>query len=279
METNCQLIVNADDLGWAPGRDRGIFRTVEQGIVTSVSLFANGSTFAEAVCELKQSDVGVGVHLNLSEGRALTGPIRGLTDEQGIFLGKQRSRVVFATGGFDHQAAGEELRCQIQRLLDAGLELDHIDSHQHMFLFPTLTPLMVELCDSFQIGATRLPWPAEDPLADPAPPLGDELRLYRHYAADVQRATCEAQLFTPDGLWGMPLLNCLDEAALLTLIAQLTPGCWELMVHPGDEDDGIPFCGPQRRREQQALTAASVRHAIEQHGITLTSFGAAQCVS
>lgn len=36
-----QLIVNADDLGRAPGIDRGIVRAHREGIVTSATLIAN----------------------------------------------------------------------------------------------------------------------------------------------------------------------------------------------------------------------------------------------
>jgi hypothetical protein len=43
-----KLIIMADDLGIAPERDEGIFAAFENGIVTSASLFVNGSTSREA---------------------------------------------------------------------------------------------------------------------------------------------------------------------------------------------------------------------------------------
>lgn len=279
MKNLCQLIVNADDLGWAPGRDRGIFRTIECGIVTSVSLFANGATFAAAVAELQQHPVAVGVHLNLSEGRALTGPIRGLTDDSGMFLNKAASRAAFAAAQFDLAAAEQELHTQLQRVLDGGLVVDHLDSHQHMFLFPALTPMMIRLCRHFNLSAVRLPLPAEDAAEDPGGQLGRELALYRNHAPALQRLTAQAHLVTPRGLWGMPLLDRLDETALLAVLEQLPAGCWELMVHPGEQDRDLPFCGIERVREQDALIAAATRRAVERHGIELTTFGALACAS
>ncbi len=67
------LIVNADDLGWTAGVNRGIAEAHRNGIVTSASLLANGEEFAEAV-ELarKTRGLGVGVHLNLSDGPPIT---------------------------------------------------------------------------------------------------------------------------------------------------------------------------------------------------------------
>jgi predicted glycoside hydrolase/deacetylase ChbG (UPF0249 family) len=43
-----KLVIMADDLGIAPERDEGIFAAFESGIVTSASLFVNGSTSREA---------------------------------------------------------------------------------------------------------------------------------------------------------------------------------------------------------------------------------------
>jgi hypothetical protein len=43
-----KLVIMADDLGIAPERDEGIFAAFENGIVTSASLFVNGSTSREA---------------------------------------------------------------------------------------------------------------------------------------------------------------------------------------------------------------------------------------
>ncbi len=63
------LIVNADDLGWTEGVNRGIADAHRNGIVTSASLLANGAAFESAV-EMARSApaLGVGVHLNLNDG-------------------------------------------------------------------------------------------------------------------------------------------------------------------------------------------------------------------
>ncbi|MGC0774685.1 MAG: ChbG/HpnK family deacetylase, partial [Candidatus Acidiferrum sp.] len=63
------LIVNADDLGWTEGVNRGIAEAHRNGIVTSASLLANGAAFASGVeVTRKTPGLGVGVHLNLSDG-------------------------------------------------------------------------------------------------------------------------------------------------------------------------------------------------------------------
>ena len=49
------LIVNADDLGWTDGVNRGILDAFRGGIVTSTSLLANGSAFVAGAKAAKSS--------------------------------------------------------------------------------------------------------------------------------------------------------------------------------------------------------------------------------
>src|ERR1700730_18377659 len=62
------LIVNADDLGWTAGVNRGIAEAHRNGIVTSAALLADGEAFAEAVEVAHETRaLGVGVHLILTD--------------------------------------------------------------------------------------------------------------------------------------------------------------------------------------------------------------------
>lgn len=273
MAPHHALIVNADDLGWAPGRDRGILQTIDTGIVTSVSLLANGPHFTTAAEQVQKRQVGLGVHLNLSEGNALTGYIDGLTDSEGKFLGKCRARASFIHAAFDSAAALRELKAQVEKILAQGLTPDHVDYHQHMGIFPATLALIVEVCCTYEIRAARLSYPVEAQQHDPKGDLGAELHLYRRFGAAMRAELGRAGIFFPAGIWGMPLLNSLDSATLTSLLEQIPPGCWELMVHPGEQDAGIPFCGPERQHEQQALTCAAVREVIRARNIQLITFG------
>src|SRR6267378_7716510 len=84
------LIVNADDLGWTAGVNRGIAEAHRNGIVTSASLLANGEAFAEAV-ELARDTggLGVGVHMNLNDGQTVAPreSVPSLVNDSGEFEG------------------------------------------------------------------------------------------------------------------------------------------------------------------------------------------------
>ena len=51
-----RLIVNADDLGADEARNRGIFEAIDAGVVTSVSLLANGPSFEDAARRIRNLD-------------------------------------------------------------------------------------------------------------------------------------------------------------------------------------------------------------------------------
>lgn len=315
-----QLIVNADDLGSGPQRDRGIFAAFTGGIVTSASLLANGASLVSAAREALARGLPVGVHLNLSEGSALAGPIAGLTDAAGNFPGKTTLRGILLNGQLARDAIRRELLAQIECVRAAGLVPDHLDTHQHCLLFPALTGIVADVAESSGIRALRLPRPAETDGGNPgeadcaafpagqAPaddmvsalcsessfsqkgvhspgagsppsvsPLKAELALYRQLAPAARDTLHARNLWTPDGLWGMPLLNRLDAASLTDTLARIPAGAWELMTHPGHVDPEDPFGGPARETELNALTSPEIRRLIDERGIELTSFGACAC--
>jgi len=276
--TAIRLIVNADDLGSGPAMDRGIFHAFQKGVVTSASLLANGASFAEAAREARIQGLPVGVHLNLAEGRSLTGEIRGLTTSGG-FPGKAETRRRLATGSVDFQALRSELIAQVGRLFDAGLRPDHFDTHQHTFLFPEAARAVLQAARHFGITAARLPLPVEPATETPEGPLGEELALYRGLAPAAARALQMVGVATPDGLWGMAWLNRIDEPALADILHALTPGTWELMVHPGGCNPADPFATRERETEVVALTSPWIGNLVRQRQIQLIHFGELVCAS
>ena len=272
-----RLIVNADDLGCSPQRDRGIFAAHANGIVSSASLLANGASFAAAAEEARRCALPVGVHLNLADGGAVTGPIPGLTDDRGTFPGKTGLRTILGRDLGCRDGIRRELLAQIERVRRAGIEPDHLDTHQHSLLFPSLTGIIVEVASSAGIRALRLPVPAEPAESDPPGRLGEDLALYRRLAPALRQALRQAGAWTPDGLYGMGLLNHLDTDSLAGLLAAVTAGTWELMTHPGCHDPCDPFGGPERETELAALTAPAIHRLAASRGMMLTSFKECAC--
>lgn len=157
-----RLVINGDDLGLLPGIDRGLARAAGEGIVSSLSLLANGPAFDSGVALCRsRPDIGVGAHLALAEGRALTtwedggmgrGPENLLPADYRHFIGD-----FFVLRRINLQRVTTELRAQLERILGTGIRPDHLDGHQHLHLFPPLAPVFAGLAREYGIPAVRLP--------------------------------------------------------------------------------------------------------------------------
>ncbi|MBW2478008.1 MAG: ChbG/HpnK family deacetylase, partial [Deltaproteobacteria bacterium] len=167
---------------------------------------------------------------------------------------------------------------QIERVFAAGLNPDHLDTHQHFHLFPRLLSVVITLAKRFDIIRLRKPCPAEPLAMDPGGGFGQELKLYRTLCAQTHLDdACKANLITPDGIWGMPLLNRLDTESLCRLLEGLPEGVWELMTHPGYPFANDGFSGPERAKELVALTSEAARKIIVERKIRLISFEDLPC--
>jgi len=80
-----RLIVNADDFGLTPGVSAGILSAHHHGIVTSTTLLATAAIDPEQLAALRDSGLGVGIHVNLTLGRPLSNG-RSLVDADGRFV-------------------------------------------------------------------------------------------------------------------------------------------------------------------------------------------------
>ena len=272
-----RLIINADDLGSGPGRDKGILWAFQEGLISSASILANGPTFQEAAQRALHHGLPIGVHLNLSEGRPLTGALPGITDNRGSLPGKYRLRSLLDRPLRNAQDIFDELSAQVSRVIEAGLQPDHLDTHQHFFLFPELTDMVIALAREHGIPALRLPLPAEEVVGPVPPLLAREMSLYRRLAPAAAIKIQKSGLFASDGLLGMSLLHDLTKESLCRILQQLPDGTWELMVHPGYPDMEGSFSGPQRLKELQALASSSFQTLLVARQVQTTTFGALAC--
>ena len=125
------LIVNADDFGLTAGVSRGILEAHRHGIVTSTTLLVNREIPPSLIEELAASDLGVGVHLNLTLGSPVASANRvpSLVDAEGRFIRDAREASA--------RAKVDEARIELGTQIDAfrtimGRFPTHLDSHHHV---------------------------------------------------------------------------------------------------------------------------------------------------
>jgi predicted glycoside hydrolase/deacetylase ChbG (UPF0249 family) len=239
------LITNADDFGFTRDVNEGIVHAHRHGILTATTLMATGPAFEHAV-ELARDnpDLDVGAHLVLvgSNGFPPTVP---------------RLMAAVAQGRIQIY---DELSRQVTRILDAGIQPTHLDTHKHTHLLPPVLDAVARLA-----AELRIPW-VRKPLHVPIPFVNPW--LHRKLTRRGARTT---------GYFaGFKMTGRFDAAGLAALIRDLPEGVTEFMCHPG-------FCTPElqaantrlkecRRRELDALTSPEARTAIQESQVTLARY-------
>jgi hopanoid biosynthesis associated protein HpnK len=285
------LIVNADDFGWTEGVNRGIAEAFRHGIVTSTSLVANGEAFANAV-ELAQTtpDLGVGVHLNLSDGTPVAEPgtVTSLLNDRGKFAGGTKGLLLRrASGGLLLDEVEREWDAQIQKVRDAGIAPTHLDGHKHVHMLPGLFEVALKLAKRQGIGAVRVALEASSLRAALASGAkqnagvvmkqGVEARGLKLLARDARELAERAGIATADYFCGIAQTGELTREGLEELLKNLPEGTTELMCHPGYADAALGKTPTRlqesRQIELKILTDTGIRNLVASQGIRLIDYG------
>jgi chitin disaccharide deacetylase len=225
------LIVNADDFGLSSGVNAGVARTHEEGILTSASLMVRQAGAEEAAAYARAMPaLGVGLHVDLGEWVRQDGAWTPVYEVVPI--------------NDDPHAVEAEVHAQLAQFRAlTGSEPTHLDSHQHVHNWESVTEI-------FQRLATQLGVPLRHQLGGVVY-CGD---LYGH---DER---------------GLPIPEAISPAALMEIILRLGPGVTELACHPGiGADTGSPY-GREREQEVEVLCDPGIAEALHREGIALRSF-------
>jgi predicted glycoside hydrolase/deacetylase ChbG (UPF0249 family) len=227
--------------------------------------------------------LGVGCHVVLVDGQPVLSArnqIPNLADPagdcfrpslwdflNGLYREKSRKR-------FREQIEAET-RAQIEFLQSKGLRLTHIDTHKHTHIFPAVLWPILRAARACGIRAIRNPF--EPYWAIHATPRAPWIRLaevcaLRWFEPMCRRIIAEEEFTTTDGTIAVAATGVLDAATLRSLLQKLPAGTWELVTHPGYNDDALAKVNTRLRTsreiEYRALQAIREFPAIE-----LVSFG------
>ena len=147
-----KFILNADDFGMSGAYNRAIKEGYEAGLLKSTSLVANGNAYDEAINVVVPacSELGVGVHLNIIEGKSLVKDLDRLTDAEGNFNNSYGKLILKAYNPKD-----KIFLAQIEKIKKSGVNITHIDSHVHTHAIPPIFALVCELAKEYGIKQVR----------------------------------------------------------------------------------------------------------------------------
>ena len=284
------LIVNADDLGWTEGINRGIADAHRRGLVTSTSLLANGRAFESGVAvHRNQPELGVGVHLNLSDGppTAAASRVAGLLNKAGELEGGPESLLLrIAARSLPLDEVELEWDAQIAKIKGAGIAPTHLDGHKHVHMLPGLFPVALRLARKHGIGAIRIAH-EESRLRAVLSSAGElktsvllkqgiQARGLKMLARDAREMAQRAGISATDYFCGIAQTGELTREGVLRLLEILPEGATELMCHPGYVDAELAKSETRlqasRQKEVEILTDTEIRNVVASQGIRLIDY-------
>lgn len=175
----------------------------------------------------------------------------------------------YVAGRIDRRAIALETSRQLQRIADAGLEIRHVNSHQHLHMLPGIFALVLHIAATLRIPYIRLPRDAHPR----ATRVGRWVAVrVLAYLSDRARAALNGSgLRSDDRTIGVMDAGRITSSRLLVLLEHVE-GVTELVAHPGEGEGEIARRYAWRYRwddERQALCDPRARSKIATAGITL----------
>jgi predicted glycoside hydrolase/deacetylase ChbG (UPF0249 family) len=268
------LVVNADDYGLTSAVSLGILHAHRRGVVTSTSVLALAPGFRTTVPWLRdEGSLGVGAHLAAvgEDPPLLTArEIPTLVDRRGHLPVSWRHLLPrLLARRVDPDDIAREFGAQLDAIRAEGLAVDHLDTHQHLHLWPGVREVVLDLAVRAEVPAVRVTRSVARSVVG---------ATVRRLARRLERDAKADGLAFPADAAGLDEAGRLDTTTVLSALDRLArseAAGLELSAHPGAHED------PDRDRyrwgyrwgdELDALCAPEVRDAIDRHGFRLGTY-------
>ncbi len=264
-----KLIITGDDFGLSLPINEAVEEAHHRGILTTASLMVGSRATGDAVERARRfPSLKVGLHLVLVDGSSVLPPeaIPNLVDQRG----RLSSHLIEAGMNFFfwpkvRQQLEAEIRAQFEAFQKTGLLLDHVNTHHHMHLHPTVSGLVLKVGSDYGMRAMRLPY---EPLLPSwrASRNGLLLRtstwlLLSPWVSVLKKRFRRAKVHSNDLVFGMNESGHMNLDLVLRLLSQLPSGVTEIYFHPGGNT-----------KELEALTHPAIRQALLSLQIQTISF-------
>jgi len=261
------LIFTADDFGLHERVNEAVERAHLHGVLTAASLMVAAPAAHDAVVRARRlPDLRVGLHLVLADGAAFLPreAIPALVDAHGRF-GDNMVRDGFRFFFLPHvrKQLALEIRAQFEAFAKTGLPLDHVNTHKHFHLHPTVLALIIKIGREYGMRAMRLPCESNEPV------------WLKPWISLVRARLDRAGIAHNDYVVGIAKTGQMDETVLLDALERLPDGVGEIYCHPAVAGDEALTPGMRTYRhadELDALLSPRVAAAIEAAGATRGGF-------
>ena len=271
--TDRLLIINNDDAGMCHAANLATIEGMEKGSITTSTIMAP-CPWASEIAEYakKNPERDFGVHLtHTSEWRhyrwgtvASKDNVKGLLDEYGYL--HRSIEAVYANA--TPEEALIEGRAQIQKLIDAGVPVTHIDSHMgtvqvNLEFFKTY----IQLAAEFNLPMRMASWETMERVGKGNGKIRDELKALGFVFTDY---------YIFDEVEGGTYGKANTKEFWINIIKNLKPGITELFIHATvltDESRSITGSAQKRAEEYECFTHdPDIKKLLEDEGIILIGY-------
>ena len=208
----------------------------------------------------------IGVHLNITWGKPNQkfDSVSTLINTDRSFLNLKDFIIKYLSKKISLNEIFLEFRSQIESVIENSIYPSHLDSHQHIHLFPGIYKIVKKLSLDYNI-----PW-----VRKPFEPVNSSFHNFTKRTILSLLTLYNAPLSYKNnnfrGLGIQENSNYLDQ--LLNIIKNLPSGKTELMVHPAEKDDVLKNIDPfveSRFTELNSLCNPEVINEINSQNIVL----------
>lgn len=151
----------SDDFGYSAKADRGIIRLIRRGKLFGVSILSTMVSSA-SIRQLKRtlqkkSNLILGVHINLIEGKPILNyiKIKSLLNGEGEFFPLVLFILKLLFKRVDKAQVKSEIESQLTLLKSQGLRVKALDSHQHTHALSPVAEIVVDASSKYGIPYIR----------------------------------------------------------------------------------------------------------------------------
>lgn len=284
------VIINADDFGLNKNINRGVIKVFREGLLTSASLIVNMPGFEDAVSLIRENPgLDIGIHINIIRGKPILPCAKlGSLTEGEYFLGgvsKILRMIYLKRQGLEE--IEKECRAQIEKLLQRGVTITHLDSEKHIHMVKPIFKTIARIASEYKISnirvANEMPYLYQNMFNLP---LIIKKQFYKSLLLSIismqNRAMIQQyNIKTADYFYS--IINADDNKityAYQRAFYNLRDGITEILCHPGYHVDSelqeYSFCFGKfhinREKELNALLDPALKDLINKLNIRLISF-------
>jgi hopanoid biosynthesis associated protein HpnK len=275
-----RVIITGDDFGLSLAVNEAIEEAHRKGVLSTASLMVGAKASADAMERARRlPTLRVGLHIVLVEGSPVLPPqeVPDLVDERGWFSSHLiRAGINFFFRPKVRRQLEAEIRAQFQAFQETGLPMDHVNTHHHIHLHPTVSGILLKVGKEYGLRSIRLPYEPLIPSWRASrkaffQKMAKGFILYP-WISLLRKMLRGERIRSNDFLFGMNDSGNMNLYLVLRFLKYLPNGVTEIYFHPviSEINDGRE--DKNTHQELEALKSPEIRETLLTLGIQQIAF-------